>query len=456
MEIYEKLWQKILGDLQVVYTQDTFDDLFGNLNSIYKYQNNHVYIVVSNEWVRNRINNLHLKKINSIAKNYHSDPIDFIFITDESEVPSLAPPQPDYAFGVKFDDSNLNRNYNFNTFIVGESNNFAVKTAMIVAEQAGTAHNPLYIFGDVGLGKTHLMQAIGNYVLEKDINKKVLYARASDFVEDFTRDPDFKNMDAFYEKYRTVDVLLIDDVQMMSRARKSQDEFFKVFELLYHANKQIVVTSDKPATELKDFSERIISRFSWGLTINIKVPDLRHRIEILKSKLRSSYNPEEYGDIPIECLEYIAKNFTSNVRDLEGALSTALAFCKVLNLEYTVESFTEALEPQLSSRKVGASLNENNFEKIQSIVSDFYNISVADLIGKGRAYKFSLPRQIAIYLIKTLYDVPYTKMGEMFGGRDHSTIISAYNKMENELKKDTSLKKAVNDILKKIGVDNKK
>lgn len=456
MIIYEQLWQKILGDLQVMYSQDTYDDHFANLNKIYKYQNNHIYIMVSNEWTKKRINDIHLKTINKLAKKHYTDPIDFIFITDPNEVPGEIQSVPDFAYGVNYDETNLNRNYTFNSFIVGQSNNYAVKVAMIVAEQPGTAHNPLYIFGDVGLGKTHLMQAIGNYILEKDINKKVLYARASDFVEDFTRDPSFKHMDAFYEKYRNIDVLLIDDIQLMSRAFKSQDEFFKVFEILYNSQKQIVVTSDKPAKELKDFRDRIISRFEWGLPIDIQVPDLKHRLEILKSKLRSSYDPNDYNNIPIESLEYIATVFVSNIRELEGALSRALTYCKINDLDYSVESFEEALNPLISSRRVGDSLNSNNYDKIQSVVADYYHISVQDLIGSKRAAKYSLPRHIAMYLIKKIYDVPYVKIGEMFGNRDHSTVLSAFNKMTEGIEEDILLKKAVNDIIKKLGVDNKK
>lgn len=453
MEIYEKLWQQILGELQSIYTQETYDDYFSNLNEIYKYQNNHIYIVVENEFTKRRINDIHLMRINSLAKKYHPEPIDFIFITDPSEVPGLVTSKPEYSFGVNYENTNLNRNYTFNSFVVGPSNNFAVKVAMITAEQPGTAHNPLYIFGDVGLGKTHLMQAIGNYIVEKDINKKVLYARASDFIEDYTRDPQFKNMDAFYEKYRTIDVLLIDDIQMMSNALKSQDEFFKVFELLYNANKQIVVTSDKPAKELRNFRDRIISRFEWGLSIDIQAPDQDLRVKILKSKLKSSYDPSDYDHIPEESLEYIARMFTSNVRELEGALARALMYCKINNLDFSVASFEEALESLVSSKKASDSITQNNYIKIQSVVSDFYSVSVDDIVGKSRKSQHSLPRFIAMYLIRRIYDVPYKTIGEMFGGRDHSSVINACNSIKLELETDLLLKKAVNDIMKKLGVE---
>ncbi len=453
MEIYEKLWQKILSDLQSIYTQDMYDNYFANLTEIYTYQNNHIYIIVENEFVKKRINDIHLMKINALVKNYHPEPIDFIFITDPSEVPGLATPKPEYSFGVNYENTNLNRNYTFITFVVGSSNNFAVKAAMITAEQPGTAHNPLYIFGDVGLGKTHLMQAIGNYIVEKDINKKVLYARASDFVDDYVTNLKNRTMESFYEKYRTIDVLLIDDIQMMSGADKSQDEFFKVFELMYNSNKQIVVTSDKPAKELKNFRERIISRFEWGLSIDIQAPDLDLRVKILKSKLRSSYDPNDYNNVPLESLEYIARMFTSNVRELEGALSRALMYCKIYNLDFSVESFEEALESLVSSQRASESASQNNYMKIQSVVSDFYSVSVDDIVGKSRKSAHSLPRFIAMYLIRTLYDVPYSTIGEMFGNRDHSSVINACNRIEEDLETDLLLKKAVKDIMKKLGVE---
>jgi len=453
VDIYENLWQRILGELQQIYAPETYDDIFRNLTSIYKFFNNNVYIMVDDEYTKKRINMMYLKKINSIANKLHTDPINFLFINDQSEIVGYTPPTTNYSSLNTYASTNLNRNHTFNNFIVGSSNNFAVKVAMIVAEQPGTAHNPLYIFGDVGLGKTHLMQSIGNYVVEKDINSKVLYVSASQFVEDYYLATRNKNMINFYEKYRTVDILLLDDVQLMNRADRSQDEFFKVFDIMYNANKQIVVTSDRPAKELKDFSDRIISRFEWGLSIDIGVPDLKHRIEILKSKALSICEPSDYSKIPTECLEYIATHFTSNIREMEGALSRALTYCQISNLEYNVDNFAEALESLVSSRKVGDSMDENNYAKIQSVVSDYYSITVDELIGKNRSFKYTLPRHIAMYLIKSVYDVPYSRIGDMFGGRDHTSVISAFNKIKDQLEIDTELKKAVNDIVKKLGVE---
>lgn len=453
MEIYQQLWQKILGQLQQTYAQETYDDTFANLSDVHLYHNNNLYIMVGDEYTKKRINQFFLKKIDSIANNLHDDLINIVFICDESEIVGYTPPKTHYTVSNTFAETNLNRNYTFNNFIVGASNNFAVKVAMVTAEQPGTAHNPLYIFGNVGLGKTHLMQAIGNYLFEKDINKKVLYISASQFVEDYFQATRIKNMDNFYNKYRTIDVLLIDDIQLMKNAGRSQDEFFKVFNLMYDSNKQIVVTSDRPANQLTDLHDRVVSRFEWGLNIDIGTPDFKHRIDILKYKAQLIVEPSEYSQIPHEALEFIAENFVSSVREMEGALSTALHYCKLMDLEFTVENFEKALESLVSSRKAADSMDENNYTRIQSVVSDYYSITVDELIGKKRAFKYTLPRHIAMYLIKVTYDIPYSKIGNMFGGRDHTSVISAFNKIENELEINTELKKAVNDIVKKLGVD---
>lgn len=454
MDKYEQLWQQILQTLKATYGEETFNDLFGNLNQIYKYQNNHIYIMVDDEFTKKRINQLHLAKINNLAKKYLEDEkVDFIFITNEDEVFSAGKIKNlQVDSGPGYYSSNLNKNYTFTNYIVGRSNNYASKIAMIVADQLGVAHNPLYIFGDVGLGKTHLMQAIGNYAIEKDINTKVLYAKTSEFIEDYTRNLRTNSIQKFYDKYWNADVLLIDDVQMLTNANKSQAQFFKLFDYFYDNNKQIVITSDKPASKL-DIMERLSSRFGWGLSIDIKAPDLEHRINILKAKLISSYNPDEYEDVPKDALEYIAGVFVTNVRELESALRRAITYCKVWDLEPSVKNFKIALEPLVSTRSMTDNLNENNYDKLQSIVSDFYGITVDDLIGKKRNYKYTLPRHISMFLIKDLYDLPYTRIGELFGNRDHTTVLSACNKIENDLETDIELRHAINTVLKKLGVE---
>ena len=450
MNTYNLLWQKILNDLENTFNEETFADVFEPLKSTHKYANGHVYVLVPTEFIKNRINRLYLNKINDLAEKYHGSPIRFKFVTESELIPDETLVSPERNLQLKYRPGNLNATYTFDNFVVGKSNMFAFRMAMKVADQPGAVANPLYIFGDVGLGKTHLMQAIGNYILDEDINQKVLYVKADGFIEDFANLLKREKMEDFNAKYRDIDILLVDDIQIMGGATKTQMEFFKLFDYLYQQNKQIVITSDKPASELKNIMTRLTSRFEVGLTVDIQVPDLEHRIEILKRKLASESS--DIHDIPNEVLEFIASSFVTNIRELEGALKRVLFYCLTNNLELTVESVNEALEPLLKTKRKSDSLNENNYDKIQSVVSDFYHITLEDLIGKKRHSKYILPRHIAMYLIKNKYNIPYKTIGTLFGDRDHSTVLAACEKIENDLKQDSALRLAVDTIIKKVDV----
>lgn len=453
MHIYDQLWFKILADLENIYNEETYQDVFGSINKTHKFQNGHLYIVVPTEFIKNRINRLYIHKINELAKKHFPEPIHLKFVTERDLLPENETlVGPELKLDLKYRPGNLNATYTFNNFVVGKSNMFAFRTAMKVADQPGAVANPLYIFGDVGLGKTHLMQAIGNYALDQNINQKILYIKADAFIEDFTnlvkKNRQGNDNEEFKDKYHDVDLFLVDDIQILGIAKYSQMEFFKLFDYLYHQNKQIVITSDKPASELKDIMPRLTSRFEAGLAVDITVPDLDHRIEILKRKLETESS--DIHDIDKKALEFIASNFTSNIRELEGALKRVLYYALTANLEITEEISKEALEPLLKTRKKSNTLNENNYDKIQSVVADFYSISVEDLIGKKRHSKYVLPRHIAMYLIKENYNIPYKTIGSLFGDRDHSTVLAACEKIENEMKIDQTLKLAITTINKKI------
>ncbi len=340
--------------------------------------------------------------------------------------------------------NNLRTTFNFATYVVGQSNMFAFRMAMKIAEQPAMVANPLYIFGSVGLGKTHLMQAIGNYVLDKDINKQVLYVKADQFIEDYTNFCNDK-MPEFKEKYRSLDVLLIDDIQLLELGKKSQWEFFAVFDLLFNENKQIVITSDRPANEL-NIMDRLTSRFNAGLTVDISTPNLDHRVNILRRKVLET--TELIVDDNV--LEYIASIFTNNIRELEGAFMRVLYFCTTCNIDITLENAQEALASLVKIKKVSNSHNENNFTKVQDLVASFYNITVDDLIGSKRQAGIVLARHIAMYILKNSYGLSYKKIGSLFSNRDHSTIISGCEKIESELKNNEELKLAYETILKKI------
>jgi chromosomal replication initiator protein len=454
MNTYDLLWQKILNELESTFNEETYADVFEPLKSTHKYANDHVYVLVPNEFIKNRINRLYLSKINELATKFNNAPIRFKFVTESELLPEETLVSPERNLSLKYRPGNLNATYTFDNFVVGKSNMFAFRMAMKVADQPGAVANPLYIFGDVGLGKTHLMQGIGNYILDQNINQKVMYVKADGFIEDFANLLKREKMEDFNAKYREIDVLLVDDIQIMGGATRTQMEFFKLFDYLYQQNKQIVITSDKPASELKNIMTRLTSRFEVGLTVDIQVPDLEHRIEILKRKLASESS--DVHDIPADVLEFIASSFVTNIRELEGALKRVLFYCLTNNLDLTIECVNEALEPLLKTKRKSDSLNENNYDRIQSIVSDFYGISLEDLIGKKRHSKYILPRHIAMYLIKTRYNIPYKTIGNLFGDRDHSTVLAACEKIDNEIKQDPSLKLAVDTIVKKIDAFNKK
>lgn len=453
MNQYNVLWNKIVNDLEGSLSEETFSDVFEPLKSTHRYSNGNLFVLVPNEFIKNRINRLYLSKINELALKYHSEPIRLKFSVKSDLVPNEMFVAPENNLHLKYRPGNLNATYAFDTFVVGKSNMFAFRMAMKVADQPGVVANPLYIFGDVGLGKTHLMQAIGNYIIDENINKKVLYVKADGFIEDFANLLKRQKMDDFHAKYRDIDVLLVDDIQIMGGAPKTQMEFFKLFDYLYQQNKQIIITSDKPASQLRNIMARLTSRFEVGLTVDIQVPNLEHRIEILKRKLATESS--DIDDIPLPVLEYIASSFITNIRELEGALKRVLFYCLASNLELTVESTQEALEPLLRTKRKSDSLNENNYDRIQSVVSDSYGISLEDLIGKKRHSKYVLPRHIAMYLIKSRYNIAYKTIGRLFGDRDHSTVLAACEKIENELKHNVALKTAVTMIVKKLDNNNK-
>ena len=448
MNNYDILWQTILSELEQTYDEDAFAEVFEPLQNIHHVNNNVISIVAPNEFIKNRIQRLYLSKIQDLALKNSGETLRFKFVLESELEPEYDIVTPDLDLENRYRLGNLNGSFRFDNFVVGKSNMFAFRMAMKVADQPGVVANPLYIFGDVGLGKTHLTQAIGNYILDNNPHANVLYVKADSFIEDFANLLKRQQMDDFHAKYRDIDVLLVDDIQIMGGATKTQMEFFKLFDILYQQNKQIVITSDKPASELKNIMSRLTSRFEVGLSVDIQVPDLDHRIEILKRKLSSETSHAEAMDR--EVLNFIASSFVTNIRELEGALKRVLFYALTNNIDINVEHAQEALEPLLKTRRKSNQLNENNYDRIQSVVSDFYGISIDDLIGKKRHSKYVIPRHIAMYLIKSNHNIPYKSIGSLFGDRDHSTVLTACEKIENELKQDKTLKLAVDTIIKKL------
>ena len=352
-----------------------------------------------------------------------------------------------------FEDANLNKEYTFDNFIVGGSNRFAFTASMAVAEKPGKAYNPLFLYGKSGLGKTHLMHSIGNYILE-NTDLRVLYISSDKFVNDFinavrTNDKDkngecLDKIDDFKSKYRNIDVLMIDDIQFLGNATKGQEEFFHTFNELYNENKQIIIASDRSVDDLKTLENRLLTRFNWGLTANITPPDFDLRMSIIERKI--AYQ-ESAKDIPKEVIEYIANNFASDVRQLEGAITRVFAYALMMNKGVVdLDIAIDALKDQLTDRSV----YKNDVHRIQTVVCEYFKITLDDLKGKKRTQNINYPRQVAIYLCRELAKESFPKIGTYFGGRDHSTIMSSHTKIANDLKSNEQLKIVINELKQRL------
>ena len=346
--------------------------------------------------------------------------------------------------------SNLDPNLNFDNFIVGDSNRLAKVAGMAVAEQPGKVHNPLFIYGKSGLGKTHLMHAIGNFI-EKNTNQKVLYTTSEMFMNDYTGIANLERgqnaidyANSFKNKYRNVDVLIIDDIQYLVGAEKTQQEFFHTFNYLHQANKQIIISSDRSPDDLKILEERLRSRFMWGLPVDIYPPDFDLRCRIIKEKIKNTVIADKLDE---NVIEFIANSCPNDVRFLEGTLNRLMAYTAMIvpdkiDLVFCNEALKDFINKNIYS--------ENSIQNIQMAVAEYYKITVDDLKGKKRSNNIAYPRQIAMYLSRQLCDETFPRIGFEFGGRDHSTVIHACDKIEQDLKNNKKLENEINEIKNKI------
>lgn len=349
-------------------------------------------------------------------------------------------------------NNNLNSKYTFDNFIVGNSNKFAHAAALSVAENPGYMYNPLFLYGNSGLGKTHLMHAIGNYIINHS-NKKVLYVTSEQFRQDFVKanrkdekGTNFNYIDFFKDKYRNIDVLIIDDIQFLGGAAQSQQEFFHTFNNLYNDSKQIIISSDRSPDDLKLLEDRLRTRFCWGLTVNIFPPEFSLRTEILKKKIISG-NFEQ--DIPDDVIEYIASNIGPDVRQLEGSVTRLVAYSAIMGGEkITLDLAIEALKDFIC-KGIG---EKNDVHRIQKIVSEHFQISVEDIRSKKRNANISNPRQIAMYLCRVMTSESFPKIGIEFGGKDHSTVMHSVEKIEKEIKENKDLANTIEKLKKDIGL----
>ena len=347
-------------------------------------------------------------------------------------------------------ESNINPQYSFDNFVVGDSNRFAHATSLVVAEKPGTMYNPLFIYANSGLGKTHLMHAIGNYII-KNSKKRVLYVTSEKFVSDFigitkrnSKNSNFDEVDYFKKKYRDIDVLMIDDIQYLSNANQTQQEFFNTFNDLYGNNKQIIISSDRSPDDLKLLEDRLRTRFNWGLTIDILPPDFNLRMNIINKKLEANSMIDYF---PNDVKEYIANNCITDIRKIEGSITRVVAYSTMMSESIIdLNVAIEALKDTFSK----CSISKSKIDQVQQLVANYYNISLEDLKGKKRTANIAVPRQIAMYICRTFLEETLPKIGIEFGGKDHSTVIHSVDKITKEIKSNSALQVEINKLISQI------
>lgn len=453
----DNLWNEFLDKIKERITPLSYDTWFKD-TKLYKLDGGTATIIVPLALHKKHLEENYIDDIEETFNSITGTNFNFKFIL-ENEINEISDNNEEVIIGTSNENigvphqtsasANLNSEYTFDSFIVGNSNRFAFTAARAVAEKPGKAYNPLFLYGKSGLGKTHLMHAIGNYIIQ-NTNKKVLYVSSEQFVNDYiaavrnNEKNTFDKIDSFKNKYRNIDVLIIDDIQFLGSATKGQEEFFHTFNQLHDSNKQIIIASDRSVDDLKMLENRLITRFNWGLTANITPPDFGLRVDIIKRKIA---HQEAAEDIPIEVIEYIANINDSDVRQLEGAITRVFAYALMMNHGVvTLDIAIEALKDKISERSV----YKNDIHRIQRIVCEYFKIDIEDLKGKKRSKDINYQRQIAIYLCRIMTNESYPKMGTYFGGRDHSTIISAYQKIEKDLKTNYQLQTVIEELKKRI------
>jgi len=450
----EQAWQSVLGQLQMEMPRASFDTWVRNTRPV-SYQNGTLTIGVHNayarDWLESRlastVSRLLVGIMNAtVAVNFIVNGNAIEPVADETSLlPDQREPSSDHLrqdrSGVAYDqparNPSLNPRYLFETYVVGSGNRLAHAACLAVAEKPARAYNPVFLYGGVGLGKTHLLHAIGNACHQRGLN--VLYVSSEEFTNDMISAIRTHTNQAFREKYRSADVLLVDDIQFIAGKESTQEEFFHTFNTLHGQDKQIIVTSDRPPKSLVTLDERLRSRFEWGLTADIQPPDLETRLAILRSKAERTGR-----QIPDEILETIARRVQSNIRELEGALNRIIAFADLSGSHLTSNLVELALADLLPQR------SDIPPAKIIELVAKEWQTSVEALLGRDRSKKIAQPRQVAMYLLRKETDASLPQIGEILGGRDHTTVMYAIQKVSNDIETKTDLRKRVANVKQQL------
>ncbi len=436
----DNIWIEVLNLIKVELTEVSFNTWLKTVEPIH-ISDGEVILAAPNDFTKNILIGRYLNLIKNAFKQVTEEDFEIIF---------TMPGEEDYDFNGQTitqdtNDSNqksqLNPKYTFDSFVIGSSNRFAHAASLAVAEAPAKAYNPLFIYGGVGLGKTHLMHAIGHYTLSQNPNSKVVYVSSEKFTNELINSIREYRNEEFRNKYRNIDVLLVDDIQFIAGKEGTQEEFFHTFNALHEANKQIIISSDRPPKDIPTLEDRLRSRFEWGLIADIQAPDLETRVAILRKKANI-----ENIIVSDNVMLYIATKIRSNIRELEGALIRVVAYSSLTNSQVTEELAEEALKDILSNSKI----KEVTVDTIKQSISKNFNIKMDDFNSKKRTRAIAYPRQIAMYLTRELTDLSLPKIGDEFGGRDHTTVIHAYDKIAGEINDDLNLKNKIDNIVEDL------
>ena len=453
MNIVEKNWNQILNKMKQEYCSSNiaYNTWVAPL-TVYEVKDNTVYILVKLKASLEHIEEKYLLPFKVCIAEITGVEYEVAFVTENTAVI-----QEKKDIAVKntrvnaiYEKANLNPKYTFDTFVVGSNNRFAHAASVAVAESPGESYNPLFLYGGVGLGKTHLMHSVAHYILKHDPSKKVLYVTSETFTNELIealkvgKNGNEMAMTSFREKYRNNDMLLIDDIQFIIGKESTQEEFFHTFNNLHLAGKQIIISSDKPPKDIETLEARLRTRFEWGLIADISSPDYETRMAILRKK--EELDGLERYHIPDEVMQYIANNITSNIRELEGSLNKLIALANLENKPIDIPLAAEALKDMISPNNT----REITPELIIEVVSDHFNVPAAELKGKKRNAEIVLPRQIVMYLCRKMTDTPLKTIGLILGGKDHASVSHGVKKIEHDVKTDEALNNTVNIIKKKL------
>lgn len=444
----KRIWDKVLLEIESKLQDRHIFDSFFSQTYIHSIDNDTIIVSANSHLAETILNQKYQSLVEEIIKETTQSnfKIKFVFANNLKEIGEISSPVVEKS--KFFTNSFINPKYTFDSFVVGQCNREASQASLMIASNPGKLFNPLFIYSQSGLGKTHLLHAIGNYIKENSPRLKVLYISTDDFVDEFVRSARGENeIERFRDFFKSIDVLLIDDIQFLADKIKTAEMFFNLFNTMINAGKQVVLTSDRHPNDLKGLEARLVTRFNAGLSINIQNPDKDTLISILKKKI--SANNLDLNNFDDDVLEFFADKFSKNVRELEGAINRLLFYSinikqsSHIDLALAIESVSSIINVKETERK----LDE---ERIIEVVADYYNLTVPQLKGNTRTAQLAMARHISMYLIRTMLDVPFKKIGDAFGGKHYSTVMDAVEKVEKNLKTTPQLGEAINDIKKRL------